>query len=65
MRPSLELGLDRVRNPRQLFDVNFDAVLGRTPAPVRDTTDRSLADASSRSFALAIETHAGLELTVP
>jgi hypothetical protein len=29
MRPSLELGLDRTQNPRQLLDLIFDTVTGR------------------------------------
>jgi hypothetical protein len=66
MRPSLELGLDRTQNPRQLLDIKFDAVFGRSQLNphVRGKPARSLAGASSRSFALAIETGAGLEFTV-
>jgi hypothetical protein len=57
MRPSLELGLIRAQNPRQYFDVNFDAFFRRIPVKphVRGKPARSLAGASSRSFALAIE----------
>ena len=62
MRPSLELGLIRAQNPRQYFDVNFDAFFRRIPVKphVRGKPARSLAGASSRSFALAIETDGAL-----